>query len=111
MAPLDVPRDPGLQVERTLLAWRRTGLAVMVVSAVGIRLVTPLLGWIALILGCTGLLLALVVYVAMGRQLRRVHGLQRQVSTLNATGWPQLVLGFATSLLGLAALSYIALGL
>ncbi|MEU2665042.1 DUF202 domain-containing protein [Micromonospora sp. NPDC007220] len=36
--------DPGLQLERTMLAWRRTAAAFLVAGAVGARLLTPLLG-------------------------------------------------------------------
>ncbi|MGW3606385.1 DUF202 domain-containing protein [Micromonospora sp. NPDC005161] len=36
--------DGGLQLERTMLAWRRTAAAFLVAAAVGARLLTPLLG-------------------------------------------------------------------
>ena len=36
--------DPGLQPERTTLAWRRTALAVVVGSLVSIRVLPPVLG-------------------------------------------------------------------
>ncbi|MEV0328728.1 DUF202 domain-containing protein [Micromonospora echinospora] len=36
--------DPGLQLERTMLAWRRTAAAFLVAAAVSARLLVPLLG-------------------------------------------------------------------
>ncbi|MEU4772659.1 DUF202 domain-containing protein [Micromonospora sp. NPDC023644] len=44
MTPPCLDGDPGLQLERTMLAWRRTAAAFLVASAVGARLLTPLLG-------------------------------------------------------------------
>ncbi|MEV6815160.1 DUF202 domain-containing protein [Micromonospora sp. NPDC051296] len=58
------PRDPGLQPERTRLAWRRTALTVTVVAMLTIRLalaggragaplaVLAILGWAATVALC-----------------------------------------------------------
>ena len=46
--------DPGLQPERTALAWRRTSLSLLVCSVAGTRLLGPALGWWALLVGAAG---------------------------------------------------------
>jgi ABC-type spermidine/putrescine transport system permease subunit II len=65
------PRPPGLQPERTELAWRRTGLAVATASAIGSRALEPVLGTAAVALGTLGLVLAVVILAGAGRRARR----------------------------------------
>ncbi|RLK52623.1 DUF202 domain-containing protein [Microbacterium telephonicum] len=63
--------DPGLQPERTELAWRRTALALGVGSLVSMRLLPVALGdpwWI--LAGMTGLVVAALVWVAARRRYR-----------------------------------------
>ena len=50
--------DPGLQPERTELAWRRTVLAVAIGAIAALRLLPPVLGTWSLSLGFAGLGLA-----------------------------------------------------
>ena len=51
--------DPGLQPERTELAWRRTSLAVTVGALVALRLPPPiLLGSWSISVGLVGLVMA-----------------------------------------------------
>jgi putative membrane protein len=71
----DSPWDPGLQPERTTLAWRRTGLALTVGSLIGLRVLPPLLGPAAFVLAGLGVVASLAVLAAAHRRYRRVHRL------------------------------------
>jgi hypothetical protein len=71
----DGPWDPGLQPERTALAWRRTGLALTVGSLIGLRVLPPLLGPAAYVLAGLGIVASLAVLAAAHRRYRRVHRL------------------------------------
>ncbi|WP_258725844.1 DUF202 domain-containing protein [Cellulomonas sp. NS3] len=64
--------DPGLQPERTALAWRRTVLAIAVGAAVALRVLPPTLGPWSLTLGIAGLASAAVMWTLAGRRARRV---------------------------------------
>lgn len=63
-------RDPGLQPERTALAWTRTGLSVVAGSLLGARLVAPQVGVTGLVLGALGTALGLVLLLAGPRRVR-----------------------------------------
>lgn len=65
--------DPGLQPERTELAWRRTALAIAVGSLVALRLLPAVLGHIAWIApGVFGLITAGMLWLAARRRYARV---------------------------------------
>lgn len=101
------PVDPGLQLERTLLAWRRTTLAVAVVSTVEIRFATPVVGWPAIPAGALGLVLAAVAYLATGARYRQVHRVLACSKALPDTAWPHAAIAAAVVALGFGALLYI----
>ena len=60
--------DPGLQPERTALAWRRTVLALAVGALVSLRLMSPVLGVWSVAVGLTGLALAAAMWVLSARR-------------------------------------------
>lgn len=101
--------DTGLQLERTLLAWRRTALAVAVVSAAGIRFTAPVMGWLAIVLGAVGACLAATAYLGTGIRYRQLHDHLYEHHTHPADGWAPTTLSLAVGLLGLLALSYVLL--
>ncbi|MFT2690646.1 DUF202 domain-containing protein [Clavibacter zhangzhiyongii] len=67
------PFDPGLQPERTALAWRRTALALVVGSLLGLRALPALLGPAGLVVAAAGVLAALGVLTTAHLRYRRVH--------------------------------------
>lgn len=107
MTAPDAPFDSGLQAERTLLAWRRTALALAVVSAAGTRFTAPILGWASVAVGAVGVALAAVAYFATGIRYRQVHHALRQSARHPGNGWPATALSAAAALIGTAALTYI----
>ena len=67
------PFDPGLQPERTALAWRRTALALVVAAIVGIRVLPSLLGAWAIVPAGLGVVLALIIFAASHLRYRAHH--------------------------------------
>jgi uncharacterized membrane protein YidH (DUF202 family) len=65
--------DPGLQPERTALAWRRTALTLAVGAVVSFRLLPPVLGAWSIGVGAAGLLLSATTWILAGRRAHRVQ--------------------------------------
>ena len=100
------PFDPGLQPERTALAWRRTTISLMVGSLVALRLLPPVLGQWSLAFGFLGLGLAAFLWRQAARRASDT------ADALNTTGdLPDgsllLQLGVTVTGAGLLALFYI----
>ncbi len=67
--------DPGLQPERTALAWRRTCLALLVGSLASLRILPELLGGWALALGIVATAFSVGLLAAVQRRYGRHHRL------------------------------------
>jgi putative membrane protein len=65
--------DPGMQPERTALAWRRTGLAMAVGSLVALRVFPPSLGLWAVVPTVIAFVIAVAVFIAADVRYRRNH--------------------------------------
>lgn len=84
------PFDPGLQIERTELAWRRTALSIAIGSLLSLRVLPLALPadvtvW-GLIPGAIGLLGACVLWLAAHRRQVRVNAAMHHASEGAARG-------------------------
>lgn len=108
--------DPGLQPERTELAWRRTALAIAVGSLLSLR-VFPLVlpsgaeGW-GLVPGVLGVGTAALLWIAARRRQRRRTAVltARARGPLPGGGLPLALTVFATGF-GIVALALVAVTL
>jgi uncharacterized protein DUF202 len=101
--------DPGLQPERTALAWRRTGLAVAVGAIAGTRVLVPVLGAGAVVVGLLGFALAALLVLGSTRRARRTQVALLQEGCLASGPGGRLVaaVSFACTSLGAAALAVV----
>jgi uncharacterized membrane protein YidH (DUF202 family) len=99
--------DPGLQPERTALAWRRTGLALCAGSVAAVRILSELLGPWAAVLAGVGVVWSLAILVLAHR---RHHAVRFRLGATGgeARAMPGGLLPFATTVVvaagGIAAL-------
>ncbi len=102
-----VATDGGLQPERTAMAWSRTWLALVVVSAVFLRWL-PYYGEALLALPLLTMLAALVIVLSQRRRTRRgVLGIEQ--GRLSADPLPPLLMLLLTGGLGAAGLVFVVL--
>jgi uncharacterized membrane protein YidH (DUF202 family) len=98
--------DPGLQPERTLLAWRRTVLSLAVGSLVALRVLPPALGGWAVWPGLVGVVLSGALWVVAGRRSATAYRALRDGSRVLPGGGQLLLLAavvVAAGVLGLLA--------
>jgi putative membrane protein len=65
--------DEGLQPERTSLAWRRTGLALVVAALVAVRVLPEVLGGWAIVPAGFGLAATVGIFIAAHHRYAVVH--------------------------------------
>lgn len=99
-------RDPGLQQERTVLAWRRTGLALVVGALTLGRLTMDTLGTQVLVPAVVAAALAawVVVSTLRGGRLARPHPRESQFSSMLHDGRVPAVLALVAA--SLAAVEF-----
>ena len=83
--------DRGRQPERTDLAWQRTVLAVAVGSLVSLRLLPPVLGTWAFLIGAVGLIAAAGSWYLARRRARQVVVQLESSAPLSGSGLLLLV--------------------
>ncbi|MCD2442581.1 DUF202 domain-containing protein [Agromyces sp. SYSU K20354] len=101
------PFDPGLQLERTLLAWRRTCLALGLASAVMVRFAAEALGAAAVVLGILGLGAAAAGYARAAVRYRRGHEGLTGSGELPIDGLALALVSVTLVLIGVGALAYV----
>lgn len=89
--------DAGLQPQRTELAWRRTSLALLGAAVAAVKVLEPVLGPGAVLVGVVGIVLAAVLAWSSYRRARRPVAGARLVTTCAAV----------TLLLGVASLAFV----
>lgn len=106
----DAVYDPGLQPERTLLAWRRTCLAFGVSALVAMRFSMSELGPAAVVVGVVGAALAVLAYALAATGYRQAHRSLRGQGVLSRGGWPMLLATGAVLAVGALCAGYLILG-
>ncbi|MGO1770568.1 MAG: DUF202 domain-containing protein [Microbacterium sp.] len=106
---MSAPFDPGLQPERTLLAWRRTCLSFAVASILVARYTIEEFGMIGLFLGIASAGLAVAAYLSAAVGYRRVHAALHAHGHTGEDGRPFLLATLAVLALGAAAAAYLVI--
>ena len=102
------PVDPGLQLERTLLAWKRTSLALGVAVAVAVRFAAESLGPSVAALGAPGIGTALAAYLVAARRDRDLRERLGATGRRPADGAALGLLTVTLLVIGAASAAYVA---
>lgn len=100
--------DPGLQPERTLLAWRRTCLAFTITSLIGMRFTFPTFGIFAALTGVLGAGFGALAYVLAVSGYRSIHRSLHDAGGLTRSGLPMLIATTAVLAIGALCAMYLA---
>lgn len=101
--------DPGLQPERTRLAWRRTLLALVVAVVVGERVLAPVIGRAALVGAGAALLVVLALSVLVAARTRAADASLRSCGDLSAGHGAGVLAATALLCAGAGALALVLL--
>lgn len=100
--------DPGLQPERTLLAWRRTCLALAIGVALTTRYLLELEAAFALLAGAIGLAGVVSAYLASAGRYRRVRrGFDGATGKLHSGGRSIAALAGIATAVSVAAVAFV----
>lgn len=99
--------DPGLQPERTSLAWTRTHISCIVVGAICLRW-SPHYGTVAVAPALVAIMTALWIVIRQRRRYR-MQSTGLSSATLEADVFPVVIITVATLVIGLSGLILIAL--
>lgn len=99
--------DPGLQPERTLLAWRRTCLALGLGTAVAVRFTAEVIGALSLVVAAAGVVLTALAYGGAWLRYRRASASLVSSGRTETDARPLVALAAAGVLLGGACLLFV----
>jgi putative membrane protein len=101
--------DPGLQPERTELAWRRTTLALAIGAIVALRILPPVLGSWSLALVFAGFGFTGLMWILAARRARQTRQTLLQHTSLPHGGGLMLLLALTTATGAALGLAYAVL--